>query len=150
VRVVDETLRYLGVPPKAGPADSKGAAPVVAAKPAPGPGPDQDDQERDSELPADADEDPAEPGLLQPEGVSGDMVMIPDFRGMSVKRALDVARSARIAVDIEGSGRAVEQFPAPGPAPWPGECRIVFAPGYGVKEARAPSSARAATASGTL
>jgi hypothetical protein len=64
-------------------------------------------------------------------------VTIPDFRGMSVKHALDVARNAGIAVEIEGSGRAVEQFPAPGPAPWPGECRIVFAPANTVTEARA-------------
>jgi cell division protein FtsI (penicillin-binding protein 3) len=151
--VVDETLRYLGVPPKADPnvAPAAPAAPAVAATQPAEPGSAHGGQDRDDEL-ADADE-PAEPLLLPPGSMSGDMVTIPDFRGMSVKHALDVARNAGIAVDIEGSGRAVEQFPAPGPAPWPGECRIVFAPAHGVKEARAaaPSSAvRAAAASGAL
>lgn len=125
VRVVDETLRYMGVPPRPRSEVAAAAGAVAPARPA------HEPEENEGALPAIADvEDPQAPGaaLLPPSQLSGDMVVIPDFRGMGVKRALDVARSTGVSVEIEGSGVAVEQFPAPGPAPWPGECRIVFAP----------------------
>ena len=43
-------------------------------------------------------------------------IEIPDFRGLGVARALDLARQAHLPVDVSGSGRVVTQDPAPGPA----------------------------------
>jgi cell division protein FtsI (penicillin-binding protein 3) len=149
VRVVDETLRYLGVPPRA---DADAAAKLAA-----GHDHGEPERERESELPAIADAEPDDEPDGEPDGeplrpgpLSGDMVMIPDFRGMSVKRALDVARDAGVAVEIQGSGRAVEQTPAPGPAPWPGECRIVFARSPAARQARAADASSSAGASEPL
>ena len=50
----------------------------------------------------------------------GPMVMVPDFRGMSLGRALSLARAQGLAIDLEGSGRCREQDPPPGPrlTPW--------------------------------
>lgn len=128
IEVVDQTLRYLGVPPKpdarahakTGGSVVGGSAPGANATRAPAPGASGDTTDF-------ADDEDA-PGIdtLDPESLPGDLVQIPDFRGMSVKRALDRARAAGIDVEFEGSGRAVEQIPPPGLAPWPGECRIVF------------------------
>lgn len=120
VRVVDETLRYLGVPPKPGADGAPPARPSQDGERAP------DHDEPENRPPAITDVD-SEFQDLEPGPLAGDMVVIPDFTGMSVKRALDVARRAGVAVDIEGSGRAVSQVPPPGPAPWPGECHITFA-----------------------
>jgi hypothetical protein len=41
---------------------------------------------------------------------------IPDFRGMGMARALAAAREAHLAVAVSGTGRVVEQHPAPGPS----------------------------------
>lgn len=115
VRVVDETLRYLGVPPMSN---------------TPSAGPKQGDTHVDEpitppiasagvvELAGAAEPDAAMPG--------SDMVEVPDFRGLGMGRVLELARAAGIAVEVEGSGRAVEQFPPPGPAERPVACRIMF------------------------
>jgi hypothetical protein len=42
--------------------------------------------------------------------------IIPDFRGMGLRRALDTARASELGIEIIGSGRVVGQDPAPGPA----------------------------------
>jgi len=39
---------------------------------------------------------------------------LPDFRGMGLSRALAAAQQAHVAVAISGTGRVVEQRPAPG------------------------------------
>lgn len=124
VRVVDGTLRYLGVPPKAeAPGTEHAAAHAHGGEPA----------EPRSPPPAIADVEAghAGDGLDMDDFAdiavdSADMVVIPDFTGMSIKQALDSARRAGIAVQVEGSGRAVRQAPPPGPAAWPGTCRIIF------------------------
>jgi hypothetical protein len=41
---------------------------------------------------------------------------IPDLRGMGMAHAIAVARSAHLAIEISGTGRVVEQRPAPGPS----------------------------------
>ena len=41
---------------------------------------------------------------------------VPDFRGLGVARALDMAREAHLAVTVSGSGHVVNQDPPPGPA----------------------------------
>jgi cell division protein FtsI (penicillin-binding protein 3) len=56
-------------------------------------------------------------------------VWIPDFRGEGVARALELAAEAGVKIEVQGNGRAVEQYPPPGFAPKPAECRVVFAPG---------------------
>ena len=42
---------------------------------------------------------------------------VPDFRGMGVGRALDLAREQHLAVEIAGTGRVISQDPPPGPRP---------------------------------
>lgn len=128
VRVADQTLRYLGVPPKANP-DATGNPSAITGAFKPG-------EQRDADVLAIEDGIGDDADDFDPDGLSidvsgelaGDMVRVPNFKGMSVKRALDVARIAGIAVDMEGAGRAIEQFPPAGPVPWPAECRIVFSP----------------------
>jgi membrane peptidoglycan carboxypeptidase len=141
VRVVDETLRYLGVPPV-------GKAPSV---PATSPGKGHVDEPIESPLAIDD-----APGALEQAGPEAgsevgpgagagtevgpgaemdaetgtvpdsDVVHVPDFRGLGMGRVLALARAAGIAVEVEGSGRAVEQYPPPGPAPRPVVCRVLF------------------------
>ena len=62
--------------------------------------------------------------------VAGDdaaRAIVPDFRGLGMARTLDLARSLGIEIEVEGTGRVVAQYPAPGPTAAPGKCRIVFA-----------------------
>ena len=115
VRVVDGTLRYLGVPPQGArgatastePRTEQPGAPPLAIDDAPGAGDDL---------------------TALPAALSDEMVVVPDFTGMSMGRALDLARSAGIEVELEGAGRVIEQYPPPGPVPRPGSCRIVLSP----------------------
>lgn len=129
VRVVDETLRYLGLPPR--PSQNEGAPPARS----------QPVAHAEPHHPPPAIEDhPAGDGdfSFTPADLGEDMVVVPDFTGMGVSRALDVARKAGVAVEVDGSGRAVEQFPPPGPSPRPTACRIVFAQAYRPKLATEP------------
>lgn len=115
VRVVDETLRYLGVPPMSN---------------TPSAGPKQGDTHVDEPItPPIASSEVAElADAAEPEAAApgSDTVDVPDFRGLGMGRVLALARAAGIAVEVEGSGRAVEQFPPPGPAERPVACRIMF------------------------
>ena len=43
-------------------------------------------------------------------------VMIPDFHGMGVGRALDEARKVHVEVEVSGTGHVIVQEPPPGPA----------------------------------
>jgi cell division protein FtsI (penicillin-binding protein 3) len=124
VRVVDETLRYLGVPPQ-------GKAPEgVAASPDKG----HVDEPLESPLAiADVPGAPAHDAAGDEAGAAGpglgprsDVAQVPDFRGLGMGRVLELARAAGIAVEVEGSGRAVEQYPPPGPTPRPVVCRVLF------------------------
>jgi cell division protein FtsI (penicillin-binding protein 3) len=124
--VASEALRYLGVPgeplecpPKPPgpppnpllvtipprtcilPAPAAAAAAAAAASPAPA-GPAPPDLDDDDPEPQGAADDVPHPGVL------------PDFRGMSVGRAIEVARAAGIAIEIEGTGRAIAQEPPAG------------------------------------
>jgi cell division protein FtsI (penicillin-binding protein 3) len=135
VRVVDETLRYLGVPPLS-------TAQPSAAKPA-GPGPIDEPIEPPLAIAdAPAGVSPAAGAPPEPAAaealLDGDMVHVPDFRGMGMGRVLELARAAGIAVEIEGSGRAVEQDPPPGPVPRPAACRVLFSSAERAAPAVAP------------
>ena len=96
-RVASETLRYLGVPgdPLPPPAAVKAApkVPAAAAVPAPPPAPD-----------------------VAPESE----IIVPDFTGMGVGKALELARTLHVPVDVTGSGRVVSQDPPAGPVADPG------------------------------
>jgi cell division protein FtsI (penicillin-binding protein 3) len=56
-------------------------------------------------------------------------IEIPDFRGLGVARALDRAREAHLAVDVIGSGRVVNQDPAPGSVVVPVRISLTFSDG---------------------
>lgn len=60
---------------------------------------------------------------------SKDHVWIPDFRGMGIAKVLEKAESANVEIRVEGTGRAVDQYPPPGWADKTTLCRVVFAPG---------------------
>lgn len=53
---------------------------------------------------------------------------VPDFTGLSVGEALELARRARLPVEIVGTGRAVGQSPGPGLIRAGARCRVSFAP----------------------
>jgi hypothetical protein len=44
------------------------------------------------------------------------VTVVPDFRGLGVQRALDLARDQHLAIEIAGTGRVTTQDPPPGPA----------------------------------
>ncbi len=105
-KVASETLRYLGVP-------GDPTAPTGAAAPASADEAEEPPADEPAALPSPAV--PVVPIADEPsEGAPA--ITIPDFAGMSVGRALDVARSRGVEVAVRGSGRCVEQSPAPGAA----------------------------------
>lgn len=133
--VASESLRYLGVPgttivcppPVPGvnalldptpktciiPTPAPKPVPVVVAKPAalvaaPAPAPVVDAPE--------------------PAPVVGG-IAIPDFRGLGVARALDLARETHLPVDVTGSGRVIAQDPAPGSVAAPVRITLTFSDG---------------------
>jgi cell division protein FtsI (penicillin-binding protein 3) len=132
--IASESLRYLGVPgEKLIPRDAEGHAlikmdpwgtplvdaqgnwiPVHPPKPAPAPAPVVD------EAPA------APPPSADDEPLPADAVTVPDFRGMGVGRALDLAREQHLAIEIAGSGRVTSQDPPPGPAAGPVHVKLQF------------------------
>ncbi len=141
VQVVDETLRYLGVSPRASEMSAGGQGRAaddfdhgeprrVAGIVEIGDGEDTSGSNGHS---GDEVETGADGAIDGEAGVSDDRrgVRIPNFIGMSMGRALDAARAAGVGVSIEGSGRAVEQYPPPGWAAVPAECSVIFAPRYG-------------------
>jgi cell division protein FtsI (penicillin-binding protein 3) len=107
--IVSQTLRYLGVPADRElkpPADEPEEGPVVEVAPDPGP-----------EVWNDEDE----PLVDDPDGI-----LIPDFKGMSMARAVDEAAKAGIALQVEGSGRATRQSPRAGSRTRPASVHVVF------------------------
>jgi cell division protein FtsI (penicillin-binding protein 3) len=53
-------------------------------------------------------------------------IIIPDFRGMGVGRAIDEARKLRLEIELEGSGRVIAQDPMPGPTLERGRIKLRF------------------------
>jgi cell division protein FtsI (penicillin-binding protein 3) len=119
-RVAEASLRYLGVvPPGASariasvkregdPADAALAAMKQLPSPPPGPS--------------------AGPALAQAP-LSPGTVRVPDATGMPAREVLTALTKAGLVPQIEGSGRAVRQTPAPGvPAPRGSPVRVVLEP----------------------
>ena len=95
--VASQALRYLGVPgdapippAPASPAAHEATATAAAAATAPA-----------------ADLEPDIPALAYE---------VPDFTGLGLARALDLARENHLSVDVTGTGRVVSQDPPAGPA----------------------------------
>lgn len=137
-RVAGEALRYLGVP-GTGPAVASTSAPASASgSSTPDEAPPTDASSSSSSSAVYAARGPRIPrpstgsSTTPPREITapvGDIVMIPDFSGMSVGQAMDAARAAGVKITLEGSGRATEQFPAPGKAVKSITCRVTFDPG---------------------
>jgi cell division protein FtsI (penicillin-binding protein 3) len=104
--IASEALKYLGVAPSQRIDASPPAAPPAA------------EEVPDIEiLPED------------PEATDADLVVIPDFRGLSVGQVLDLARERGVQVDLQGTGRAIKQFPPAGRALKSIACHVTFDPG---------------------
>jgi cell division protein FtsI (penicillin-binding protein 3) len=134
-----DALRYLGVQPK------PGDAPAVAQRAQPAPTPVVPVEEAlGAELPfgADAPEalveaDPA-PGAASAIGEeaetgddpepAGEAAEVPDFTGLSLGEALELARRAHLALEVNGSGQVVSQSPGPGRAQVGVTLRLSLAP----------------------
>ena len=126
--VASESLRYLGVPGETlvCPPPPPGVAPLLATiaprtctVPTPRP--------PVGKLPAPAPviEPIAAPAAASIISILGKLaapapevptVVIPDFRGMGLRRAIDTAHAAHLSLDLAGSGQVIDQDPPPGPA----------------------------------
>jgi cell division protein FtsI (penicillin-binding protein 3) len=114
--VMVEALRYLNVP--ASPDAATAAAPSTKAVPA---------------GVATASDAATVSGALATVAVGGDDdeaggTAIPDFTGLSMGEAIEVARRLGLPIEVSGTGVAVRQEPPPGPAPAEARCRVTFAP----------------------
>jgi cell division protein FtsI (penicillin-binding protein 3) len=119
-RIASEGLKYLGVSGTV-PLPEPSATEPVAAAPEAGP-PVPPVTSLESSLAWERDD-------LPPAGPGEPIVLIPDFTGLSVGQALAWAHKSGIRLEIEGSGRAVRQFPQPGRALKSIPCLVTFNPG---------------------
>ncbi|MBL9016504.1 MAG: PASTA domain-containing protein [Myxococcales bacterium] len=133
--VASETLRYLGVP---------GSSPVCPPRP-PGYNPWLDPSVKTclpaTPAPRSATPPPAPAAAPAPAPVidaeeaappaapEPGSIAIPDFAGLGVARALDLAREAHLAVDVTGTGRVVAQDPPPGFVAAPVRITLTFSDG---------------------
>jgi cell division protein FtsI (penicillin-binding protein 3) len=116
--IASETLRYLGVPgstlqcPTMPPTYNPwlDPTPKTCTIPAPKRGPAR--VELGDGLVVESAVAPAPPPA--PE-LGPNTVMVPDFRAMGYAKAMEIARTNRLSVESRGTGRVVEQTPAPGP-----------------------------------
>ncbi len=124
--VASEALRYLGVPgeslicppPPPGPVNPLAILPaktciIPAPKPPKGGAPAPAAPVSVPELPLINDAPPTD----DEPAAEGDGVAIPDFRGMSVRRAIDTAHDAHLPIVVHGAGRVISQEPMPGTVP---------------------------------
>ena len=106
-------------PAKPGAPGAAGAAAVAAAA-QPGASQAQIQAQSQAHAPAPAPADAAAPAISDDDAAAPESAVtpraLPDFRGMSLGRALDAARAAGIAIDVVGSGSVVAQDPPPGSA----------------------------------
>ncbi|MBL9006198.1 MAG: transpeptidase family protein [Myxococcales bacterium] len=102
VKVMAAALPYLGVPPRISP-EGAADAPASVGRATP--------VRRDSE-----------------PSPSPSPATIPDFTGMGLGRALEVARQAGLRLEVRGSGLVVGQEPAPHSARYSPVCQLRLAP----------------------
>ncbi len=129
-QIASESLRYLGVPGDPLVALDARGKPIVAASPPPAPakvtppviamtgesiGGPTDDDEASPDDATDISE------AQEPAGI-----VIPDFRGMGVGRALDEARKVHLELEVTGTGQVIEQDPPPGPSAGAARVKLVF------------------------
>ena len=89
-----------------------------------------------------AADDRAQVDLGEPASPDADTVAVPDFLGVSIGRALDLARTARVQVEVEGSGKATSQSLPPGAPVEPGTTVLLrFSSAYDVAAAPAEQEA---------
>lgn len=139
--IAEAGLRYLGIAPsvpiiaeKGGKTaykpeeKSAGAMPAAVVE---GPGSDLPPVEGEDTL--DAGQSMAQAASSGSEGgvrgVSGELVALPDFSGMSMGEVIRRARWAGVEIVPEGSGVAVSQDPSPGSMARGSICRVTFKPG---------------------
>ncbi len=109
-------LRYLAVPPAAGDGEAKPPAPAGDVRPV-----------RDRVVLAGAADEGMEPDLPGRRGRrlgAG----VPDFRGLSMAEALELAERLGLSLRVEGTGIATVQDPPPGPAPDDRHVHVLFEP----------------------
>ena len=119
--VASESLRYLGVPGESlicpPPVPGVVFNPLAVQPPktcvTPSPKPVKPNAKPAAEL-----EPPAIDGEDGDEAppIDADAIDIPDFRGMSLRHAMDTARDAQLTLDIRGAGKVIAQDPPPGKA----------------------------------
>ena len=119
-RIASETLRYLGVPP--GLPDSINRIPPQFRPRSPTDG--QDDSGNDAATDGDPPVSAESPSAQRSDK---NTIRIPDFRGMTMAKALDVARKARIDLRVRGTGTAISQSVQPGWVPERRPIRVQFA-----------------------
>ena len=128
--IVSDTLRYLGVPAKPGP-DTKAT----------------DSEPSDEASTEDSLCGPEE--LCDPNGLHGEpmwdsvppgaeTIVIPDFSGLGMGRALALARSLGVDLVVEGTGRAISQYPRPGRAVKPAELHLLSQTNHRTQETGKP------------
>ncbi len=130
-KIASESLRYLGVPGNAlvCPANPPGhnalldtsVRSCIPATPAPKSSP--------AAKPAVADLAPTVDAAAPAPSPVENGIVIPDFRGLGVARALDLARESHLPVDVIGSGRVVNQDPVPGSVAAPVRISLTFSDG---------------------
>ena len=104
VKVMAAALPYLGVPPRVSHEGVPDVAPAPPAAPRPSP--------------------------VRASERSPSAATIPDFTGMGVGRALEVARQVGLRLEIRGSGLVVGQEPAPGSPRYSPVCQLRLAPAH--------------------
>lgn len=87
--------------------------------------------EEEEIVPVDEDDAPAiqdlaDEELAASEAADPSMILVPDFTGMGLAKALQTARKAGITIELKGSGSAIDQSPAPGPMRNPGVVQVRF------------------------
>ncbi len=120
--VIADALPWLGVPPTLAPSVAVAVEPVSKKKVAPTPLVDAHQLDAESEESEEggvfATSDEARAGLKE----------VPDFSGMGMSEALDVARRVGLKLEISGSGFVIAQSPGPGAQKRGSLCKLSFSP----------------------
>jgi cell division protein FtsI (penicillin-binding protein 3) len=132
-KVASESLRYLGVPGLTlqCPTPPPGWNPYLDPTPKTCtiPAPKLSLKMAKKPLPPPVEEEPVVEDAEAAPPPPPDAIMIPDFRGLGTARALELARLAKLPVEVVGTGQVVDQDPLPGPVEAPGKITLRFSDG---------------------